>query len=67
MQRPPCREHRVNAHAETEAVEQRHRGEHLVAGAEHRVRGDYLLAERVEVEVGEQDALCGAVVPRNRG
>ena len=50
----------MNAHAETEAVEQRHRGEHLVAGAEHRVSGDYLLAERVEVEVGEQDALGGA-------
>ena len=45
------------AHAETEAVEQRHCREHLVADAEHRVCGDYLLAEGVEVQVREQNTL----------
>ena len=53
-------EHRVDAHAQAEAVEQRHGGEHLVAGAEHRVGGDDLLAQGVEVPVGQHDALGGA-------
>ena len=54
------REHRVHAHAEAEAVEQRHRREHAVAGAEHRVRRDDLLAEGVEILVRQHDALCCA-------
>ena len=38
-------------------MEERHRGEHLVAGTEHRVRRDDLLGEGVEVAVREDDAL----------
>ena len=48
------------AYAEAEAVEQRHRGEHPVAGAEHGVGRNDLLAEGVEVLVREDDALGGA-------
>ena len=54
---PALREHGVDAHAEAEAVEQRHGGEHLVAGVEHRVRRDDLLAECIEVLVRQHDAL----------
>ena len=54
---PALREHGVDAHAEAEAVEERHGGEHLVAGVEHRVRRDDLLAERIEVLVRQHDAL----------
>ena len=45
------REHRVDAHAKAEAVEQRHCREHLIADAEHGVCRDDLLAEGVEVAV----------------
>ena len=51
------REHRVYADTQTEAMEQRHCGEHLVADAEHGVCGDDLLAESVKVLIGKQDAL----------
>ena len=51
------REHRVHAHAEAEAVEQRHRRQHAVAGTEHRVRRDDLLAEGVEILVRQHNAL----------
>ena len=57
---PALGEHGVDAHAQAEAVEERHGGEHLVAGAEHGVGGDDLLAQGVEVAVGEDDALGGA-------
>ena len=50
----------MDADDETEAVEQRHGGEHAVAGAEHRVRRDDLGGEGVEVAVREHDALRGA-------
>ena len=53
-------QHRVDADAETEAVEDGHGGQHLVPGTEHRVGGDDLLGEGVEVAVGEHDALGGA-------
>ena len=53
-------QHRVDADAEAEAVEDRHGGQHLVPGAEHRVGGNDLLGEGVEVTVGEHDALGGA-------
>ena len=53
-------EHGVDAHAQTEAVEQRHGSQHLVAGAEDGVRRHHLLAQSVEVLVGEHDALGGA-------
>ena len=45
------REHCVDAYAQTEAMEQRHCREHLVAHAEHGVCRDDLLAEGVEVAV----------------
>lgn len=54
---PALREHGVDAHAEAEAVEERHGGEHLVAGVEHRIRRDDLLAECIEVLVRQHDAL----------
>ena len=54
---PALREHGVDAHAEAEAVEERHGGEHLVAGVEHWVRRDDLLAECIEVPVRQHDAL----------
>ena len=38
-------------------MEQRHGGEHLVAGVEHRVRRNDLLTKRVEVPVRQHDAL----------
>ena len=50
----------MDAHAETEAVEERHGREHLVPDAEHRVGSLDLLAEGVEVQVRQQDALGGA-------
>ena len=57
---PAVREHGVDAHAEAEAVEQRHGREHLVARAVHRVGGENLLAQGVEVEVRQQDPLGAA-------
>ena len=54
------REHRVHTHAEAEAVEERHRRQHTVTGAEHRVRRDDLLAEGIEILVRQHDALCCA-------
>ena len=48
------------ADAESEAVEDRHGGQHLVAGLEHRIGGYYLLGQRVEVAVGEHDAFGSA-------
>ena len=50
----------MHAHAQTEAVEQGHGRQHPVAGPEHGVGGDDLLAQCVEVAVGQHDALCGA-------
>jgi len=50
----------MDAHAQAEAVEQGHGRQHLVAGAEHGVGGDDLLPQRVEVAVGQHDALGGA-------
>ena len=48
----------MHADTQTEAVEQRHCGEHLITDTEHGVCSDDLLAESVEVLVGKQDALC---------
>ena len=53
-------QHGVDAHAQAEAVEQGHGRQHLVAGPEHGVGGDDLLTQRVEVAVGQHDALGGA-------
>ena len=53
----PALQHRVDAHAKSEAVEHRHGREHLVAGAEHWVGRDDLGTERVEVFVCHHDAL----------
>ena len=50
-------QHGVDAHAQAEAVEHGHDGQHLVADGVDRVGGDDLRAQGVEVEVGEQDAL----------
>ena len=50
-------EHGVDTYAEAEAVEERHGSEHLVAGVEHRIRHDDLLAQRIEVLVRQYDAL----------
>ena len=47
----------MDAHAQTEAVEHGHDGQHLVARLEHGVGGDDLRAQRVEVQVGQQNAL----------
>ena len=44
-------QHGVNAYAEAEAVEHGHYGQHLVAGAEEAVGGDYLGRQSVKVEV----------------
>ena len=41
-------------------MEQGHGGQHPVAGAEHGIGGDDLLRQRVEVAVGQHDALGGA-------
>ena len=57
---PALGQHGVDAHAQSEAVEQGHGGQHPVAGPEHGVGGDDLLAEGVEVAVGQHDALGGA-------
>ena len=46
-------QHGVDAHAQAEAVEHGHDGEHLVAHREDGVGGDDLRAQGVEVEVGE--------------
>ena len=51
------RKHGVHADTQTEAVEQRHSGEHLVAYAEHRVCRDDLLTECVKVLVGKKYSL----------
>ena len=51
------------ADSQAEAVEQRHGGKHLVTRAEHRVRGNDLLAQRIKIQIGEQDALVVPVVP----
>ena len=53
----------MHAHAQAEAVEERHRRQHTVTGAEHRVRRDDLLAEGVEILVRQHDALCRAGRP----
>ena len=53
-------QHGVDAHAQPEAVEQGHGGQHPVAGTEHGIGGDDLLSQRVEVAVGQHDALGGA-------
>ena len=50
----------MDAHAEAEAVKQRHRREHPVPRTEHGIGGDDLLGEGVEVPVGQDDALGGA-------
>ena len=53
-------QHGVDAHAQTEAVEDGHGGQHLVPGTEHGVGGDDLLPQRVKVLIGQDDALGGA-------
>ena len=50
----------MDAHAQTEAVEDGHGGQHLVPGTEHGVGGDDLLPQRVKVLIGQDDALGGA-------
>ena len=57
---PALGEHGVDADPQAKAVEHRHGGQHFVAGTEHGVGGDDLLAEGIEVFVGEDDALVGA-------
>ena len=44
-------QHGMYAHAQAEAVEHGHDGKHLIARLEHWVSGNYLHAERVEIEV----------------
>ena len=53
-------QHGVYANAQTEPVEQRHRGQHSVTGTEHGVGGDDLLGQSIEVSVGKYDALGSA-------
>ena len=50
----------MDAHAEPEAVEDRHCRKHLIPRAEHGVRRNYLLAEGIEVFIGQHNALRGA-------
>ena len=50
----------MEAHSESEAVEERHRGKHLVAHLEHRIRSQYLSTKSVEVEVRQLDAFSGS-------
>ena len=53
-------EHGVDAHAQTKAVEDRHGGQHAVAGTEHGVGGDDLLGQGVEIQIRQHNALGGA-------
>ena len=46
----------MDADAKTKAVEERHGGQHLVAGPEHGIGCDDLLGKGVEVFVGQYDA-----------
>ena len=57
---PALGQHGMDADTQTETVEQGHGGQHFVAGTEHLVGGNDLLAESVEIAVGEHDALGGA-------
>ena len=57
---PALRKHGMDGNAQAEAMEHGHDCQHLIAGTEHRVGGDDLLTQRVEVEVGKQDPLGDA-------
>ena len=54
------RKHGMNTYAQPKAMEQGHGGQHLVSGAEHGVGGNDLLAQSIEVLVGQQNAFGGA-------
>ena len=50
----------MDADAQAKPVEQRHGGQHFVAGAEHGIGRHHLLAQGVEILIGQDDALGGA-------